>query len=83
MILGAHVPPQRPLVEAEERGIDAVQLFLSNPQQWKPPAPRDDADELLASDIDIYVHAPYLMNVASAKIVSAFPRARPSPAPSR
>jgi deoxyribonuclease-4 len=66
MILGAHVPPQRPLVEAEERGIDAVQLFLSNPQQWKPPAPRSDTDDLLASDVDIYVHAPYLMNLASA-----------------
>ena len=44
---------------------DAVQIFLSNPQQWKAPLPRDDADDLRASDIDIYVHSPYLMNLAS------------------
>lgn len=66
MILGAHVSPQDPLAEAEARGIEALQVFLSNPQQWKPPPPRDDAAALLASEIDIYVHAPYLMNLASA-----------------
>lgn len=65
MILGAHVRPKDPLAEAEARGVDAVQVFLSNPQQWKPPIPRDDAADLAASDIDIYVHAPYLMNLAS------------------
>ena len=52
MILGAHVSPQDPLAEAEARGIEAVQVFLSNPQQWKPPPPRDDAAALLASEID-------------------------------
>ena len=66
MIIGAHVPPERPLDEALARGIDAVQVFLSDPQGWKAPPPRDDAEALLASDIDIYVHAPYLMNPASA-----------------
>lgn len=65
MILGAHVSPQKPLDEAAARGAEAVQVFLSNPQQWKPPLPRADADELKASDIHIYVHAPYLMNLAS------------------
>lgn len=65
MIIGSHVSPQRPLEEAAARGADAVQVFLSNPQQWKAPLPRDDAKELLASPIDIYVHSPYLMNLAS------------------
>jgi deoxyribonuclease-4 len=65
MIIGAHVSPQDPLAEAASRGADAVQIFMSNPQQWKPPIPRDDVEELIASDIDIYVHAPYLINLAS------------------
>lgn len=65
MKIGAHTNPKHPLGEAEARGVEAVQIFLSNPQQWKAPLPRDDADELKASEIDIYVHAPYLMNLAS------------------
>jgi deoxyribonuclease-4 len=65
MIIGSHVSPQDPLAEAAARNADAVQIFMSNPQQWKPPIPRDDVDELIASDIDFYVHAPYLINLAS------------------
>lgn len=65
MKIGAHVSPKTPLAEAATRGADAVQIFLANPQSWKAPVPRDDAEELKASDIDIYVHAPYLMNLAS------------------
>jgi deoxyribonuclease-4 len=65
MIIGSHVSPKDPLGEAAERGADAVQIFMSNPQQWKPPIHRDDVDELIASDIDFYVHAPYLINLAS------------------
>jgi deoxyribonuclease-4 len=66
MIIGSHVSPQDPLTDAAARGADAVQIFMSNPQQWKPPIPRDDVDDLIASDIDFYVHAPYLINLASA-----------------
>ncbi len=65
MIIGSHVPPKDPLGEATARGADAVQIFMSNPQQWKPPIPRGDCEELIASDIDFYVHAPYLVNLAS------------------
>ncbi|MFN8150428.1 MAG: TIM barrel protein [Solirubrobacterales bacterium] len=39
----------------------------SNPQGWEKPPPRDDADELKASEVGIYVHAPYLINVCSPK----------------
>ncbi len=65
MIIGAHVSPKSPLDEAHARNADAVQIFMSNPQQWKAPLPRDDVEELRASSIDFYVHAPYLMNLAS------------------
>ncbi len=65
MIIGAHVSPGDPIGEAAARDADAVQVFLANPQSWKPPKPRDDAEELRSASIDIYVHAPYLMNLAS------------------
>ncbi len=42
MIIGSHVSPQDPLGEAEARQADAVQIFMSNPQQWKAPIPRED-----------------------------------------
>ena len=44
-----------------------MQIFLSDPQGWKKPPPRDDAEELRASEIPLYVHAPYLINVCSPK----------------
>ncbi|MFA9428610.1 deoxyribonuclease IV [Egicoccus sp. AB-alg2] len=65
MRIGAHVPPQDPLTAAAERGADAVQVFLSPPQQFRGPKPREDAEVLRASDVAIYVHAPYLVNVAT------------------
>lgn len=65
MKVGAHVPSERPLEEAVAREADLVQIFLSNPQSWKKPAPRADADELRASPIPIYVHSPYLINVCA------------------
>ncbi len=63
--IGAHVATARPLAEATQRDADLVQVFLSNPQSWKKPIPRDDAEELRASPMPIYVHAPYLINVVS------------------
>lgn len=65
MIFGAHVPAADPLAEAAERGAEVVQVFLSNPQSWKKPIPRDDAGRLAASSLPIYVHAPYLVNVVA------------------
>ncbi len=63
--IGAHTPNEHPLDELTARDADLVQFFLSNPQGWKKPAPRNDAAELLASGVPLYVHAPYLMNLAS------------------
>jgi deoxyribonuclease-4 len=60
--LGAHTPNGDPVGEAVARGADLVQVFLSNPQGWKKPAPRADAAALRSATIPIYVHAPYLIN---------------------
>ncbi|HVE90782.1 MAG TPA: deoxyribonuclease IV [Actinomycetota bacterium] len=65
MSVGAHVSPADPLAAAREIGATSVQIFLSDPQGWRKPPPRDDADQLKASDVGVYVHAPYLINVAS------------------
>ncbi|MEX2394028.1 MAG: deoxyribonuclease IV [Actinomycetota bacterium] len=65
--VGAHVAPDMPLKAAEGIGADLVQIFLSDPQSFKKPPPRRDAEELKASPIDIVVHAPYLINVCSPK----------------
>lgn len=66
MLIGSHVSPADPLAAAEAEGADVVQIFLGNPQSWKAPKRRDDAAELKASPVPVYVHAPYLINVASA-----------------
>lgn len=63
--VGAHLPSRRPLEEAEERKADIIQVFLSNPQSWKKPPSRTDAEQLRASPRPIYVHAPYLINVCA------------------
>lgn len=63
--VGAHVPSISPIDEALERQADLIQIFLSNPQSWKKPPPRPDAEALRASPIPIYVHAPYLINVCA------------------
>src|SRR3954453_1016929 len=69
--IGAHVPQADPIAEAKARDADLVQFFLGNPQGYKgpeleyaggPEALRDDAE---AAGIDLYVHAPYIINVAT------------------
>jgi deoxyribonuclease IV len=66
-LVGAHVAPEHPLAEAEAIGADCVQVFLSDPQGWKKPPARDDAEELRTSPLPLYVHAPYLINVCSPR----------------
>jgi deoxyribonuclease-4 len=44
---------------------DGVQIFLTDPQSYKAPKPRPDAEALLQSDVMVVVHAPYMLNVAS------------------
>ncbi|HET7651712.1 MAG TPA: deoxyribonuclease IV [Acidimicrobiales bacterium] len=65
MLIGAHVKMEDPLVAAAERGADVVQIFLSDPQSWKKPTPRADAEALRSASLPIYVHSPYLVNLAA------------------
>jgi deoxyribonuclease-4 len=65
MRIGAHVEPGDPLGTAAAENADCVQIFLGDPQGWKKPPPRDDAAELKKSKVPVYVHAPYIVNVAS------------------
>ena len=65
LAVGAHVAPEHPLEEADALGADCLQVFLSDPQAWRKPPPRDDAEELRRSRLPLYVHAPYLINVCS------------------
>src|SRR5919107_3821707 len=69
--IGAHVGQADPVAEAKARGADLVQFFLGDPQGYKgpefayaggPDGLRADAE---AAGIDLYVHAPYLINVAT------------------
>ena len=65
MRIGAHVDPAEPLTAAADRKADAVQFFLTDPQGYKSPKPRADAEALRASEVDVYIHAPYIVNVAT------------------
>ncbi len=65
MLIGAHVGGTNPLGAAAERKADLVQIFLSAPQSWKAPPARDDAEQLRAADLPVYVHSPYVMNPGS------------------
>lgn len=69
--LGAHVDQADPIAEAKARDTTLVQFFLGDPQSYKGPvvayaggaeALRSDAE---AAGVDLYVHAPYVINVAS------------------
>lgn len=71
MQIGAHVDQTDPIAEAKARGASLSQFFLGDPQGWKGPkvayaggaaALRADAEQ---AGIDLYVHAPYVLNVAT------------------
>ena len=64
-LLGAHVHTDDPLAGAKAAGADAVQLFLSDPQDWKAPKEHPHADELRGTEVAVYVHSPYVINVAT------------------
>ncbi|WP_026455426.1 deoxyribonuclease IV [Saccharomonospora iraqiensis] len=63
--VGAHVPDEDPLSAARERGADVVQFFLADPQGWAAPRPHPQADALADAGVAVYIHAPYVLNVAS------------------
>lgn len=65
MLIGAHVRDDDPLSAATERDAEVVQFFLSDPQGWKTPKPHPQAEALLASELTVFIHSPYVINVAS------------------
>lgn len=65
MRIGAHVDSADPLAEAAAREAEAVQFFLADPQGWTAPKPHPDTEALRAAEIDVYIHAPYVINVAT------------------
>ncbi|MBO0840696.1 MAG: deoxyribonuclease IV [Sciscionella sp.] len=65
MRIGAHIRNSDPIGTAAEFGADVVQIFLGDPQEWKPPTKPAFADDLKASDLEVFVHSPYPINVAS------------------
>ncbi|MGH3819538.1 MAG: deoxyribonuclease IV, partial [Pseudonocardiaceae bacterium] len=65
MRIGAHVSDNDPVSSATQRNAAAVQFFLADPQSWTPPQPHPLADQLRATDLETYVHSPYVINVAS------------------
>ena len=68
--IGAHFHVDHPLDEAIALGADAAQFFLGDPQGWKGPVipggdPAAIRDAFTAAGVDIYIHAPYVINVAT------------------
>lgn len=64
-LLGAHVDPDDPVGHAQRIGAETIQIFLGDPQSWKKPPPYPHTDAVRASGLRVYVHAPYLVNLAS------------------
>lgn len=64
-LIGSHVPRRDPLGEARRRDAEVIQVNLSAPRNWAPPVAHGDEDDLAASGLPIFVHAPYLVNPAS------------------
>src|SRR6266702_314250 len=70
-IIGAHLHDGDPLALATSIDANAVQFFLGAPQDWRAPSmpggkqPGQVRAEFEAAGVAAYVHAPYVMNVAS------------------
>jgi deoxyribonuclease-4 len=69
--MGGHVDQADPIAEAEARKATLSQFFLGDPQGWKGPVvayPGGAAALKAAAEeagLDLYVHAPYVLNVAT------------------
>jgi deoxyribonuclease-4 len=71
MRIGGHFHTDNPLADAVASGAGAAQFFLGDPQGWKGPVipggdPAAIRDAYAEAGVDIYIHAPYVINVATA-----------------
>jgi deoxyribonuclease IV len=69
--IGGHFHSDNPLDDAVASGALVAQFFLGDPQGWKGPVipggdPAALAEAYAAAGVDIYIHSPYVINVASA-----------------
>jgi deoxyribonuclease IV len=64
--IGAHVDQTDPLAAAAAKKAEVVQFFLGDPQGWKAPVLPERHEEIRDSDVDVYVHSPYVVNVATS-----------------
>ncbi len=46
MNIGSHIPSKNAVEEIKLRKGDTFQIFVSSPQMWKSPKPREDIDVL-------------------------------------
>lgn len=74
MRIGAHVSSaggvQHIFERAAEIGAEAIQTFISAPQQWRPPSISDEqlaqyTEQRNAMGVPVYLHAIYLINLAT------------------
>ena len=70
--VGAHVPvaggmADKGLAYAEEIGAETIQVFVSNPRGWATNSgdPRQDARMRERTDLPVFVHSPYLINLGT------------------
>jgi deoxyribonuclease-4 len=69
--IGAHVGTDDPIGEAKSLGIEHIQIFLADPQSWKGSIFPDETGAAglkkaaEQANIGIYVHARYIINVAT------------------
>ncbi|MEV5750989.1 deoxyribonuclease IV [Actinoallomurus sp. NPDC052308] len=64
--IGAHVDRTDPLAAAAAKKAEVVQFFLGDPQGWKAPVLPEGYEAIRDSDVDVFIHAPYIVNVASS-----------------
>lgn len=66
MRIGAHVRDDAdPLGSAGAVKAEVLQLFIGDPQSWRKPPVPPQAEALKASDVQVFVHSPYPINLAS------------------
>ena len=63
--IGAHVDSADPLTHAKDVDAAAIQFFLADPQDWKAPKKHEHAEAVKQSGLTVYIHSPYVLNVAT------------------
>jgi deoxyribonuclease-4 len=75
MRIGRHMPTHSKMAKAaqiaQQIGCETIQIFVSNPTGWRPPADNDEncaafAQAVHACQLDpVVIHAPYLINLGT------------------